>query len=85
MFQLIFLATLTTLAFARGGLLGGDPKTWSPKHNETDKCEVCKNTFRNICSIVPETAEDICIELINVYPPHVICQDLCLKITWDNV
>ena len=91
---MMFLPTLVvflalTATSSAGRLFGKDPKTWSPKvlANETDeidKCTACKviigfiENTQKICTVVPKSLEQICEDLVQEYPPDVLCQKFCV-------
>lgn len=90
MLLLVALTVLALTASASTRPLGADPRTWSPKPNETeaetvDKCLACKtivNFIENqqkICTVVPKNMEAACQQLVHEYTPDVICKDLCVK------
>ena len=70
-------------------LIGSDPLTWTPRvHNETEevnKCAACKvmvnfvENTQKICTVVPKNLEEFCNQIVQQYPPDVLCKDLCVK------
>ena len=88
---LAVLVAFLALVNARPLLIGSDPATWSPKVvNETEvvnKCNACKvivgfvENTQKICTVVPKSLEEICNQIVQDYPPDVLCKDLCNKTT----
>lgn len=81
------LVAFLALSAAAARPLGSDPRTWTPQvHNETvDKCAACKvivgfvENTQKICTVVPKNMEAVCAELVQQYPPEVLCSDFCAK------
>jgi hypothetical protein len=85
-----FLALSVSSASSR--LIGSDPLTWSPRvvPNKTetpDKCSACRvmvnfvENTQKIYTVVPKNLETLCNEIVQQYPPDVLCNDLCTKTT----
>jgi len=89
MMALVALVAFLALSAASARPLGSDPRTWSQQvQNETetpDKCTACKvivgfvENTQKICTVVPKSMEALCEQLVQQYPPDVLCKDLCVK------